>query len=110
MKAFVKYKPSDKTKDEVKAFAKGDSFDVMDLLSEDSQFDSIIEENDEDADSQTQNQNIKDNHDINIHLIELPTDNSDNNNSKVISNNQSLSSIITMPTNKNDGFSSIYNV
>jgi len=37
LKAYIKWKPSDQPRKEIKGMAIGDSFDVMDLLSEDSQ-------------------------------------------------------------------------
>lgn len=46
LKAHIQWKPSDQPNKEIKAIVKGDSFDVMDLLSEDSEYNS-----DSDSDS-----------------------------------------------------------
>jgi len=39
LKAHIQWKPSDQPNEEIKVIAIGDSFDVMDLLSEDSEYD-----------------------------------------------------------------------
>lgn len=63
LKAYVKYNQSDNQ--EIKAFAEGDSFDVMDLLSEDSdsQFNSRKTSEDEKEENVTNNQNKERNSD-----------------------------------------------
>lgn len=63
LKAYVKYNKSDNQ--EIKVFAEGDSFDVMDLLSEDSdsQFNSRKTSEDENEKDVTANQNKERNSD-----------------------------------------------